>query len=457
MRARLGARSVVGRLSPIVARRERLDASSCRRLGRRPRHPGARRPGARHLVSRARWSHPPRTSPGPPPRRRDVRGRSASTPASPRSCWAWTWRLRAATTRARRRGRHGGHLHRGARRPARRHPRRLPAPAPAVPPAGGAQRAQPGRHVRAAQQRRLDHGRALRGRGLRASPARLRAAGPARAGRRARQVPPHDRLRRARPACASPTPTACGSAPTSPAARRSCTRATSTSTPARSGTAMVEGRISQGVVVGEGSDIGGGASIMGTLSGGGKEVIRVGERCLIGANAGIGISLGDDCVVEAGLYVTAGTRVTLPDGTVVKARRAQRPRRPAVPPQQHVGRRRGAAPGRRHGRAQHRPPPQRLTLPDLAVSRGTGRPAGGRPGRAGRRAAPRRCARGRHRPAVELTRATPAPRPRRPAVGEGPGVPVGRRHPQVEPAGRHGRTRRRSRPGTPRSSSSRRR
>ena len=85
------------------------------------------------------------------------------------------------------------------------------------------------------------------------------------------------------------------------------------------GTAMVEGRISAGVVVDDGSDVGGGASIMGTLSGGGKEVIRVGKRCLIGANAGIGISLGDDCVVEAGLYVTAGTRVTLPDGTVIKA------------------------------------------------------------------------------------------------------------------------------------------
>jgi 2,3,4,5-tetrahydropyridine-2,6-dicarboxylate N-succinyltransferase len=85
------------------------------------------------------------------------------------------------------------------------------------------------------------------------------------------------------------------------------------------GPSMVEGRISQGVVVGHGSDLGGGSSVMGTLSGGGKEVIRVGERCLIGANAGIGISLGDDCTVEAGLYVTAGTRVTLPDGTVVKA------------------------------------------------------------------------------------------------------------------------------------------
>ncbi|MFI7110422.1 2,3,4,5-tetrahydropyridine-2,6-dicarboxylate N-succinyltransferase [Nonomuraea sp. NPDC050227] len=85
------------------------------------------------------------------------------------------------------------------------------------------------------------------------------------------------------------------------------------------GTSMVEGRISAGVVVGDGSDVGGGASIMGTLSGGGKQVISIGERCLLGANAGIGISLGDDCVVEAGLYVTAGTRVTLPDGTVVKA------------------------------------------------------------------------------------------------------------------------------------------
>ncbi|WP_016907184.1 2,3,4,5-tetrahydropyridine-2,6-dicarboxylate N-succinyltransferase [Streptomyces xiaopingdaonensis] len=85
------------------------------------------------------------------------------------------------------------------------------------------------------------------------------------------------------------------------------------------GASMVEGRISAGVVVGDGSDIGGGSSIMGTLSGGGKETIRIGERCLLGAQAGIGISLGNDCVVEAGLYVTAGTRVTLPDGQVVKA------------------------------------------------------------------------------------------------------------------------------------------
>lgn len=86
------------------------------------------------------------------------------------------------------------------------------------------------------------------------------------------------------------------------------------------GTSMVEGRISAGVVVGDGSDIGGGASIMGTLSGGGQEVISVGRGCLIGANAGIGISLGDGCVVEAGTYVTGGARITLPDGEVVKAR-----------------------------------------------------------------------------------------------------------------------------------------
>jgi len=86
------------------------------------------------------------------------------------------------------------------------------------------------------------------------------------------------------------------------------------------GTSMVEGRIVQGVVVGDGSDIGAGASIMGTLSGGGTERVSIGERCLVGANGGIGIALGDDCVVEAGLYVTAGTKVTLPDGSVVKAK-----------------------------------------------------------------------------------------------------------------------------------------
>lgn len=86
------------------------------------------------------------------------------------------------------------------------------------------------------------------------------------------------------------------------------------------GPCMVEGRISAGVVVASGSDVGGGASIMGTLSGGGKERVTVGERCLIGANAGIGISLGDDCVVEAGCYITAGARILLEDGRVLKAK-----------------------------------------------------------------------------------------------------------------------------------------
>ena len=86
------------------------------------------------------------------------------------------------------------------------------------------------------------------------------------------------------------------------------------------GASMVEGRISAGVVVGDGSDVGGGASIMGTLSGGGTEVISIGTGCLLGANAGIGISLGNDCIVEAGCYVTGGSRITLPDGSVVKAR-----------------------------------------------------------------------------------------------------------------------------------------
>ena len=85
------------------------------------------------------------------------------------------------------------------------------------------------------------------------------------------------------------------------------------------GTSMVEGRISAGVVVDDGSDVGGCASIMGTLSGGGKEVISVGKRCLLGANSGLGISLGDDCVIEAGLYVTGGTKVSTADGQTTKA------------------------------------------------------------------------------------------------------------------------------------------
>ena len=126
------------------------------------------------------------------------------------------------------------------------------------------------------------------------------------------------------------------------------------------GASMVEGRISAGVVVGDGSDIGGGASIMGTLSGGGTQVISIGERCLVGANAGIGISLGDDCVVEAGLYVTAGTLVTLPGGEVVKARElcgrdGLLLRRNSVD-----RRRRGAPPQRLLGRPQRGAPRERL-------------------------------------------------------------------------------------------------
>ena len=119
------------------------------------------------------------------------------------------------------------------------------------------------------------------------------------------------------------------------------------------GTAMVEGRISAGVTVGNGSDVGGGASIMGTLSGGGKEVISVGENCLIGANAGIGISLGNDCVVAAGTYVTAGSKVTTARRQRRQGVRAVRPGRHPVPDQQRDRRARGPAARRAHGhRAQ---------------------------------------------------------------------------------------------------------
>ena len=120
------------------------------------------------------------------------------------------------------------------------------------------------------------------------------------------------------------------------------------------GTSMVEGRISQGVVVGDGSDIGGGASIMGTLSGGGTQRVSIGERALLGANSGIGISIGDDTVVEAGLYVTAGTKVVVlddragPRPRTVKAVELSGVPEPAVPPQLAHRRRRGAA-AQRHG------------------------------------------------------------------------------------------------------------
>ena len=128
------------------------------------------------------------------------------------------------------------------------------------------------------------------------------------------------------------------------------------------GASMVEGRISQGVVVGDGSDIGGGSSIMGTLSGGGKEVVSIGERCLLGANAGIGISLGDDCVVEAGLYVTAGSRVTVPDGAVVKAGELSG-RTVCCSGGTRSRGDRGAGPLRLLGRPEHRPPHNLMSRP----------------------------------------------------------------------------------------------
>ena len=112
------------------------------------------------------------------------------------------------------------------------------------------------------------------------------------------------------------------------------------------GASMVEGRISQGVVVGAGTDVGGGAAIMGTLSGGGKERITVGERCLLGSNSGLGISLGDDCVIEAGLYLTAGTVVTLPERPAGQGARAERAVRADVHQEQRHrdGARRGRGP-----------------------------------------------------------------------------------------------------------------
>ena len=127
------------------------------------------------------------------------------------------------------------------------------------------------------------------------------------------------------------------------------------------GTSMVEGRVSAGVVVGDGSDVGGGASIMGTLSGGGEHVISIGRRCLLGANSGIGISLGDDCVVEAGCYVTAGTKVTvLPEGTRGEGPGAVRRVGSAVPAQLDHRRRGGSSSARTAGRAERGTARQRL-------------------------------------------------------------------------------------------------
>ena len=156
--------------------------------------------------------------------------------------------------------------------------------------------------------------------GIRADPAPAAARPVSVDGLRRRQVPPDGRLRRYRAASGSPTPTGSAWAPTWRPGTTVMHEGFVNFNAGTLGTSMVEGRISAGVVVGDGSDIGGGASIMGTLSGGGKQVVSIGERCLLGANGGIGISLGDDCVVEAGCYVTAGTKVTLPDGGVVKAR-----------------------------------------------------------------------------------------------------------------------------------------
>ena len=218
----------------------------------------------------------------------------------------------------------------------------------------------PRRAVRRAHQRRVDLAGPVRRRGLRADPGADAGARHG-AGVRRRQVPADDRLRRAVAGCASPMPTGCGSAPTSPAAPRSCTRGSSTSTPAPSARSMVEGRISQGVVVGDGSDIGGGASTMGTLSGGGTERVSIGERCLLGAESGLGIALGDDCVVEAGLYVTAGTKVTLPDGTVTKARELSGQSNLLFLRNSVTGAVRGASARRARHRAQLRAPRQRLT------------------------------------------------------------------------------------------------
>ena len=147
------------------------------------------------------------------------------------------------------------------------------------------------------------------------------------------------------------------------------------------GMSMVEGRISQGVVVGDDSDVGGGASIMGTLSGGGTEQVSIGERCLLGANSGLGISLGDDCVVEAGLYVTAGTLVKLPDGAVVKGRELSGVVGPAVPPPQPDRRGRGDPSQRRQLDRTERHPARQLRAVLIRMAGSASVPTGGRPAR----------------------------------------------------------------------------
>ncbi len=203
---------------------------------------------------------------------------------------------------------------------ADRRARHLSAPAPALAPPREAARPEPGRHLRAPRQRRLDLARpGRRGRRREGAPQRPRR-GPAPPGDVHRQVPAHDGLRRpqGRAGIADADRVRLGAhlAEGTTVMHEGCVNFNAGTL----GTSMVEGRISAGVVIGDGSDIGGGASTMGTLSGGGNVRITIGERCLIGAEAGVGIALGDECVVEAGLYVTAGTRVTMPDGQIVKAR-----------------------------------------------------------------------------------------------------------------------------------------
>ena len=227
---------------------------------------------------------------------------------------------RGAGRRAARRPHRAGHD--GPRRPRRaahRPRRRLPAPAPALPPPRPPARHQHGRHLRRARQRGVDEPRPRRPRPARPRPPALPRRGPPPRRLRRRQVPPHDRLRRAGGRARSPTPTASASAPTS-----------------REGTTVMhEGFVNYnagtlGRVDGRGphqrrasSSATARTSAAAPRSwarsaAAGQEVISIGERCLLGANAGIGISLGDDSIVEAGLYLTAGTRVTLPDGAVVE-------------------------------------------------------------------------------------------------------------------------------------------
>ena len=219
--------------------------------------------------------------------------------------------------------------------------RRVPPPAPAVAPVGRPQHDQPRRHLRAAQQRGVDRART----GRRRRPARgvVRPAGGRGGARRPRrrQVPADARLRRAERGAHRRRLTG---APRRPPRRGNHRDARGLLQLQRRHARCVDGggadlaRASWSATT---VDVGGGASIMGTLSGGGTEQVSIGERCLLGANSGLGISLGDDCVVEAGLYVTAGTLVKLPDGAVVKARELSGVGGPAVPPPQPDGRGRG--------------------------------------------------------------------------------------------------------------------